>query len=120
MTKKQYQDELKFIIKTPIDIKYLIPSFDLTTFISTNKENLIKNRDINSICYDYNRVKLSKSQSDYINASFVIIHPGFKSKFIITQDPLKNSISDFWLMVLEYESDIIVTLNNSSENVIFI
>lgn len=74
---------------------------------ATNEENKDKNRYDFVVPYDANRVILSpvsgKPLNTYINASFV---SGFDldEHFIVTQDPLENTVNDFWRMV--YEQDI--------------
>lgn len=47
---------------------------------------------------------------DYINAVFV---DGFrtKSQFITTQMPLPHTVADFWRMVLERKSTLVIVLN---------
>jgi len=64
------------------------------------------------------RVRLSKKitieGSDYINASFV---DSFLKKraYIVTQFPLHNTRSDFWRMLFEYDSKVIVSLATFEE-----
>ncbi|XP_039268450.2 uncharacterized protein LOC120343362 [Styela clava] len=53
--------------------------------------------------------------SDYINASYI---DGYRQprKFIAAQGPLPNTMSDFWYMVWEQESTVIVMLTRVNES----
>ncbi|XP_026856912.2 receptor-type tyrosine-protein phosphatase H [Electrophorus electricus] len=81
-------------------------------------ENKKKNRFINVLPYDLSRVKLTvqtAADSDYINANYI---PGYNSickQYIATQGPLPSTISDFWRMVWEQKSQVIVMLTNCIE-----
>ncbi|KTG40243.1 hypothetical protein cypCar_00037354, partial [Cyprinus carpio] len=67
---------------------------------------------------DFSRVKLislhNDEGSDYINANFI---PGYNSphEFIATQGPLPETRNDFWNMVLQQKSHIIVMLTQCNE-----
>lgn len=52
--------------------------------------------------------------SDYINASFV---DGYRRRraYIATQGPLPNTVDDFWRMLWEHNSTIIVMLTKFRE-----
>ncbi|OXU28437.1 hypothetical protein TSAR_008409 [Trichomalopsis sarcophagae] len=75
------------------------------------KTNVSKNRYTDVLCYDHSRVCLSQLEndpsSDYINANFV---DGYKQKnaFISTQGPLPKTCPDFWRMVWEQQTLVIV------------
>ncbi|GAB1859994.1 Tyrosine-protein phosphatase non-receptor type 9 [Camponotus japonicus] len=75
------------------------------------KSNQSKNRYTDVLCYDHSRVCLSQvdgdATSDYINANFV---DGYKQKnaFISTQGPLPKTCGDFWRMVWEQQTLVIV------------
>ncbi|BHF67113.1 protein tyrosine phosphatase activity [Sparganum proliferum] len=81
-------------------------------------ENMTKNRTSQVLPYESNRVVLSQLRdlegADYINASFV---DGYWSRqaYIATQAPLANTVKDFWRMVWEHNSPIIVMLSQLSE-----
>uniref|UniRef100_A0A672NG68 protein-tyrosine-phosphatase n=1 Tax=Sinocyclocheilus grahami TaxID=75366 RepID=A0A672NG68_SINGR len=68
--------------------------------------------------YDFSRVKLislhNDEGSDYINANFI---PGYNSphEFIATQGPLPETRNDFWKMVLQQKSHIVVMLTQCNE-----
>ncbi|XP_074110376.1 protein tyrosine phosphatase Meg2 [Cotesia typhae] len=75
------------------------------------RQNQPKNRYTDVLCYDHSRVCLSQvdgdSSSDYINANFV---DGYKQKnaFISTQGPLPKTCGDFWRMVWEQQTLVVV------------
>lgn len=75
-------------------------------------KNYTKNRYSTVLPFDYNRVKLEHHCccSDYINASFVA-----DKRFISTQAPVPTSFVDFWLMVWEQKSPMIVMLTSLIE-----
>lgn len=81
--------------------------------------NIPKNRYANVKPYDYNRVKLKKLMneegSDYINASYIDTY-NTKKAFIVTQAPLVETIADFWRMINENESWVIIMLGQEIEN----
>ncbi|CDI96853.2 receptor type tyrosine protein phosphatase [Echinococcus multilocularis] len=82
-------------------------------------ENRNKNRLDSVLPYEYNRVVLSTVRgvegADYINASFV---DGYwhERAYIATQAPLASTTKDFWRMVWEHNSPIIVMLSQTVEN----
>ncbi|XP_059608712.1 receptor-type tyrosine-protein phosphatase beta [Phlebotomus argentipes] len=75
------------------------------------KQNETKNRYVNIIPYDMNRVLLNieDGESEYINASFV---SGFKygKEYIATQGPKLETCFDFWRMILQCNVKRIVML----------
>lgn len=81
--------------------------------------NKSKNRLVNILPYESTRVYLSPlgadaEGSDYINASFV---DGYRKRkaYIATQGPLPNTVDDFWRMLWELNSSIIVMLTKLRE-----
>uniref|UniRef100_A0A8C2ISE1 protein-tyrosine-phosphatase n=1 Tax=Cyprinus carpio TaxID=7962 RepID=A0A8C2ISE1_CYPCA len=80
--------------------------------------NMRKNRVLQIIPYDFNRVILSMKRgqefTDYINASFI---DGYRQKdyFIATQAPLAHTVQDFWRMVWEWKCHSIVMLTELKE-----
>ncbi|XP_051530862.1 receptor-type tyrosine-protein phosphatase epsilon-like isoform X2 [Myxocyprinus asiaticus] len=80
--------------------------------------NMKKNRVLQIIPYDFNRVILSMKRgqefTDYINASFI---DGYRQKdyFIATQGPLSHTVDDFWRMVWEWKCHSIVMLTELQE-----
>ncbi|XP_003490234.1 tyrosine-protein phosphatase non-receptor type 9 [Bombus vosnesenskii] len=75
------------------------------------RSNQSKNRYTDVLCYDHSRVCLSQidgdATSDYINANFV---DGYKQKnaFISTQGPLPKTCGDFWRMIWEQQTLVVV------------
>ncbi|KAL3320494.1 hypothetical protein Ciccas_000821 [Cichlidogyrus casuarinus] len=80
--------------------------------------NEAKNRSFQSLPYDSTRVTLAPIRglegSDYINASFV---DGYKQRraYIATQSPMPNTVEDFWRMIWELNSNIVVMLSKCRE-----
>ncbi|XP_063908279.1 receptor-type tyrosine-protein phosphatase S-like isoform X5 [Zophobas morio] len=56
----------------------------------------------------------SLDSSNYINAVIVDCYQSPK-KFIVTQQPLPNTVGDFWKLVHEYEIDTILSLNTIND-----
>uniref|UniRef100_A0A8C9XIJ5 protein-tyrosine-phosphatase n=1 Tax=Sander lucioperca TaxID=283035 RepID=A0A8C9XIJ5_SANLU len=83
--------------------------------------NVPKNRYVDILPYDYNRVQLTtgngETGSDYINASFIdcaclcvqYIHS------VCVVGPKDETVSDFWRMVWEQQSSIIVMVTRCEE-----
>ncbi|XP_074490897.1 receptor-type tyrosine-protein phosphatase C isoform X2 [Sebastes fasciatus] len=80
--------------------------------------NVPKNRYVDILPYDHNRVQLTTGNGeagcDYINASFI---DGYKEskKYIAAQGPKDETVSDFWRMVWEQQSSIIVMVTRCEE-----
>uniref|UniRef100_H2YNA9 Tyrosine-protein phosphatase non-receptor type 20 n=1 Tax=Ciona savignyi TaxID=51511 RepID=H2YNA9_CIOSA len=87
-----------------------------TTFALLPK-NKSKNRFKNILPYDHTRVVLSNDGdgNDYINACYIDC-PSVPRKYIATQGPLAKTEGDFWRMMWETKSSIIVMLTNLFEN----
>uniref|UniRef100_A0A8C3AVG1 Receptor-type tyrosine-protein phosphatase C n=1 Tax=Cyclopterus lumpus TaxID=8103 RepID=A0A8C3AVG1_CYCLU len=80
--------------------------------------NVSKNRYVDILPYDYNRVQLTTGNGEagceYINASSI---DGYKEskKYIAAQGPKDETVSDFWRMVWEQQSSIIVMVTRCEE-----
>ena len=91
---------------------------DRTTEACDGAVNRTKNRYPDIRCYDQTRVKLAevdgKEGSDYINANYV---HGYKERkrWICAQGPLEATVPDFWRMVFEQKSGIVIMLTNLEE-----
>ncbi|BFZ17029.1 hypothetical protein BsWGS_20067 [Bradybaena similaris] len=88
-------------------------------FVSANLAvNKFKNRLVNILPYETTRVCLQPIRgvdgSDYINASFIDGYR-YKKAYIATQGPLAETTEDFWRMLWEHNSTIIVMLTKLRE-----
>ncbi|XP_059583683.1 receptor-type tyrosine-protein phosphatase F isoform X3 [Alligator mississippiensis] len=88
-------------------------------FISANLPcNKFKNRLVNIMPYELTRVCLQPIRgvegSDYVNASFI---DGYRQQkaYIATQGPLAETTEDFWRMLWEHNSTIVVMLTKLRE-----
>lgn len=77
-----------------------------------------KNRALNALPYEFTRVPLQPIRgvegSDYINASFVDSYRDRRA-YIATQSPLAKTVEDFWRMMWELNSNIVVMLTKLVE-----
>jgi len=93
------------------------PSANMVAKKPTNQK---KNRFPAVLPYDHNRVHLNQlnniSGSDYINASTITDHDPRNPAYIATQGPLATTTADFWQMVWEQGSVIIVMLTQLNES----
>ncbi|XP_071153899.1 receptor-type tyrosine-protein phosphatase epsilon-like [Mytilus edulis] len=99
-------------------LRTLKPSYSAYDFTAANYiENKPKNGTMTVLAHDKYRPYLmsyGKTRSDYINA---VIIPGFsvESKVFVTQCPLVETVIDFWTMVYDHRSRIIVLLDPVNE-----
>lgn len=96
-----------------------------TFLVSTNQINMRKNRYTNVVCFDHSRVVLEpydlpeglnpNDPMDYINASFI---DGYRQPraYISTQGPIETTIMDFWRMIWQTSSRVIVMVTLTVEN----
>uniref|UniRef100_A0A8C3AYW8 Receptor-type tyrosine-protein phosphatase C n=1 Tax=Cyclopterus lumpus TaxID=8103 RepID=A0A8C3AYW8_CYCLU len=74
--------------------------------------NVSKNRYVDILPYDYNRVQLTTGNGEagceYINASSI-------DRFCMSAGPKDETVSDFWRMVWEQQSSIIVMVTRCEE-----
>ncbi|CAG9865127.1 unnamed protein product [Phyllotreta striolata] len=93
---------------------------DLTSNESLKADNVNKNRYRDILPYDTTRVVLKTvdNGSDYINANFIdmsISNTDVTNRYIATQGPLSTTVEEFWSMVLQEDSNLIVMLTTLIE-----
>ncbi|GAB0093374.1 Tyrosine-protein phosphatase [Sergentomyia squamirostris] len=91
---------------------------DLAITEAKKVENAAKNRYRDISPYDCTRVVLiNASPGDYINANYVNmeIPGGTVNRYIATQGPLTNTTTDFWRMVQQESSHLVVMLTTVME-----
>ncbi|XP_064626984.1 tyrosine-protein phosphatase Lar-like isoform X3 [Lineus longissimus] len=91
------------------------PSRFVSASLAVNK---FKNRLVNILPYESTRVCLQPIRgvdgSDYINASFIDGYR-YRTAYIATQGPLAETTEDFWRMLWEHNSTIVVMLTKLRE-----
>ncbi|KAH9519424.1 hypothetical protein Btru_075498, partial [Bulinus truncatus] len=107
-----FQDEFE-------DIKKLSSRFLHTSDEAKKESNRVKNRYVDILPYDHSRVKLEVQPEDdetmdFVNANYI---PGYNSvrEYIATQGPMHCTVPDFWKMVWEQKSRVIVMLSDLTE-----
>ncbi|VDO17166.1 unnamed protein product, partial [Brugia timori] len=94
----------------------VIPNKRMSAGVSTSQrpENMKRNRTRSIVPYEDTRIMLHSKQSNptgYINASNIQIPIGNRIlKYILAQAPLPDTIEDFWQMIWESGSQLIVML----------
>ncbi|XP_052087387.1 receptor-type tyrosine-protein phosphatase epsilon-like [Mytilus californianus] len=100
-------------------LETLRPSYTASNFSAANlRENISKNSVKNILPHDNFRPYLmsyGKKRNDYINA---VIIPGYRdeSRFFVTQCPVKDTVVDFYTMIYDHNSRIIVLLDQVNKN----
>ncbi|XP_076468051.1 tyrosine-protein phosphatase non-receptor type 4-like isoform X7 [Babylonia areolata] len=91
----------------------------LTVNIARMDTNINKNRYRDISPYDQTRVILKNgTNGDYVNANYVnmeIPGSGIINRYIAAQGPLPNTCTDFWQMVWEQQSSLVVMLTTKVE-----
>lgn len=92
---------------------------DSTRFVTANlPSNKLKNRLVHILPYESSRVCLTPIRgvegSDYINASFIDGYR-YRNAYIAAQGPLQDTAEDFWRMLWEHNSTIVVMLTKLKE-----
>ncbi|XP_060732492.1 receptor-type tyrosine-protein phosphatase C isoform X7 [Tachysurus vachellii] len=111
--KKKRADEGRLFMEEFQSVPRIFSNFSVRE--AKKSENHTKNRYVDILPYDYNRVSLSHGGTDdYINASFI---EGYKetNKYIAAQGPKEETIGDFWTMIWEQKTSIIVMVTRCEE-----
>ncbi|KAG6927951.1 protein tyrosine phosphatase, receptor type C [Chelydra serpentina] len=115
--KRKIADEGRLFLDEFQSIPRVFSKFSIKEARKNCNQN--KNRYIDILPYDYNRVELAEINgdpgSDYINASHI---DGFKEprKYIAAQGPKDETTDDFWRMIWEQKATIIVMVTRCEEN----
>ncbi|XP_054020936.1 receptor-type tyrosine-protein phosphatase C [Dryobates pubescens] len=116
MYKRKIADEGRLFLEEFQSIPRVFTKFSIKEARKSHNQN--KNRYIDILPYDHNRVELSEIPgvpgSDYINASYI---DGFKEprKYIAAQGPKDETTDDFWRMIWEQKATIIVMVTRCEE-----
>ncbi|KFQ27944.1 Receptor-type tyrosine-protein phosphatase C, partial [Mesitornis unicolor] len=114
--KRKIADEGRLFLDEFQSIPRVFTKFSIKEAKKSYNQN--KNRYIDILPYDHNRVELSEISgdpgSDYINASYI---DGFKEprKYIAAQGPKDETTDDFWRMIWEQKATIIVMVTRCEE-----
>ncbi|XP_028918753.1 receptor-type tyrosine-protein phosphatase C isoform X4 [Ornithorhynchus anatinus] len=114
--KRKIADEARLFLAEFQSIPRVFTKFAIKDARKSFNQN--KNRYVDILPYDYNRVELAELNgdvgSDYINASYV---DGFKEprKYIAAQGPKDETVDDFWRMIWERKVTIIVMVTRCEE-----
>ncbi|XP_076293559.1 tyrosine-protein phosphatase Lar isoform X3 [Lasioglossum baleicum] len=117
---KLMQPEIDNITGMELEFKKLANiKVDSSRFISANLPcNKHKNRLVHILPYECTRVCLQPQRniegSDYINASLIDGYR-YRGAYIATQGPLCDTTDDFWRMLWEHNSTIVVMLTKLKE-----
>ncbi|XP_045154026.1 receptor-type tyrosine-protein phosphatase C [Echinops telfairi] len=114
--KRKIADEGRLFLAEFQSIPRLFSKFSIKEARKPFNQN--KNRYVDILPYDYNRVELAEINGDagsnYINASFI---DGFKEprKYIAAQGPRDETVDDFWRMIWEQKATVIVMVTRCEE-----
>ncbi|KFP08131.1 Receptor-type tyrosine-protein phosphatase C, partial [Calypte anna] len=114
--KRKIADEGRLFLDEFQSIPRVFTKFSIKEAKKSHNQN--KNRYIDILPYDHNRVELSEIPgdlgSDYINASYI---DGFKEprKYIAAQGPKDETTDDFWRMIWEQKATVIVMVTRCEE-----
>ena len=86
----------------------------IISYRSTRKQNMQKDRYMDTVVYDKNRVKLVGLEDDYINASYINDANGMLA-YIAAQGPMPATFCDFWYMVWQEKVTVIANMTKCRE-----
>lgn len=109
--RKRVKQEYKELLSRNKISKYEEMKKHFTSSIFFNRE---KNRYANILALESSRVKLEGLHNDYINANYIQAK-GTNDCYISTQAPLPNTSRDFWKMVWDKKTAVIMMLTNFQE-----
>ncbi|XP_054569130.1 receptor-type tyrosine-protein phosphatase C [Eptesicus fuscus] len=114
--KRKIADEGRLFLAEFQSIPRVFSKFPIKEARKSFNQN--KNRYVDILPYDYNRVELSEINGDagsnYINASYI---DGYKEprKYIAAQGPREETVDDFWRMIWEQKATVIVMVTRCEE-----
>ncbi|XP_027630350.1 receptor-type tyrosine-protein phosphatase C [Tupaia chinensis] len=114
--KRKIADEGRLFLAEFQSIPRVFSKFSIKDARKSFNQN--KNRYVDILPYDYNRVELSEINGDagsnYINASYI---DGYKEprKYIAAQGPRDETVDDFWRMIWEQKATVIVMVTRCEE-----
>ncbi|XP_070257527.1 receptor-type tyrosine-protein phosphatase C isoform X3 [Myotis yumanensis] len=114
--KRKIADEGRLFLAEFQSIPRVFSKFPIKEARKSFNQN--KNRYVDILPYDYNRVELSEISGDagsnYINASYI---DGYKEpkKYIAAQGPREETVDDFWRMIWEQKATVIVMVTRCEE-----
>lgn len=85
------------------------------TTVSVGRCYPFKNRFPDILPYDHSRVVLTGTKDDYINASYVNMEGPFCFPVVVSQAPTAQTASDYWQMVWQLQTELIVCLHTLPE-----
>ncbi|KAH0946984.1 hypothetical protein HN011_006727 [Eciton burchellii] len=95
-------------------IRNVSGSYEYTCNESKKPQNKNLNRYRDVAPYDHTRIILKRGVCDYIHANLIRVDRANR-QYILTQGPLPNTVSHFWLMVWEQNSRAVLMLNKVVE-----
>ncbi|XP_011881026.1 PREDICTED: tyrosine-protein phosphatase non-receptor type 1 isoform X3 [Vollenhovia emeryi] len=96
------------------EIRSECESFRYTCNESKKPQNKTLNRYRDVAPYDHTRIILQRGVCDYVHANLIQVDRA-ERQYILTQGPLPNTVSHFWLMVWEQNCRAVLMLNKIIE-----